>query len=79
MLVPLTDPNHQLAILMIDQIRADQERQLRASARRETGDLYDEAVAPAPRRSAWSRLAIVQRDASGKRTVRIFRAPAPAI
>ena len=78
MLVPLTDPTHHLAMLMIETIRADQQRQLRAS-RRETGELYGDQVQPAPRRSAWSRLAVVQKDASGKRTVRIFRAPAPAI
>ena len=79
MLVPLTDPNHQLAILMLDQIRADQQRQLRSAARPETGDLYDDVPAPARRRHAWSRLATVERGANGKRTIRIFRAPAPAI
>ena len=78
MLVPLTDPNHHLAMLMIETIRADQQRQLRA-AQRETGDLHGDPATPAPRRSAWSRLAVIQKDASGKRTVRIFRAPAPAI
>jgi hypothetical protein len=77
MLVPLTDPNHQLAILMLDQIRADQQRQFRSAARPEAGVLDDEA--PARRRHAWSRLATVERGANGKRTIRIFRAPAPAI
>ena len=50
MLVPLTDPTHQLAVLMHEAIRADRARQLRA-ARLETGDLYDDAQpAPAARR-----------------------------
>jgi hypothetical protein len=78
MLVPLTDPTHHLAMLMLETIRVDQQRQLRA-AQRETGDLYGDPATPAPRRHAWSRLATIERAPNGKRTVRIFRAPAPAI
>jgi hypothetical protein len=78
MLVPLTDPNHLLAALMLETIHADRQRQLRA-ALREREDLDDEAATPAPRRHAWSRLASVERDPNGRRVIRIFRAPAPAI
>ena len=78
MLVPLTDPTHQLTMLMIETIAADQRRQARA-ARVESGDLYDDPPLPAPRRHAWSRIASVERGANGKRVIRIFRAPAPAI
>jgi hypothetical protein len=78
MLVPLTDPTHQLTMLMIEAIRADRQRRARA-ARLEPGDIHDDAVQPAPRRHAWSRIASVERGANGKRVVRIFRAPAPAI
>ena len=78
MLVPLTDPTHQLSMLMIETIAADQRRQARAAAV-ESGDLYDDPPLPTPRRHAWSRLATIERGPNGKRTVRIFRAPAPAI
>jgi hypothetical protein len=75
MLVPLTDPNHQLSMLMIETIIASKRRQAALALR--APDVNPEAEAP--RRRAWSRLATVQRSANGKRAVRIFRAPAPAI
>ena len=75
MLVPLTDPSHQLAMLMIETIIATNRRQ--AALAFHAPDL--DADAPAPRRRAWSRIASIERSANGKRTVRIFRAPAPAI
>ena len=78
MLVTLTDPSHMLAMLMTETITADRRRQARA-ARVESGDLYDDPPLAAPRRHAWSRLATIERGPNGKRTVRIFRAPAPAI
>ena len=75
MLVPLTDPSHQLSMLMIETIIASKRRQAAQALRAPDLDADTEA----PRRRAWSRIATVQRSANGKRAVRIFRAPAPAI
>jgi hypothetical protein len=72
MLIPLTDPNHELARLMIDQIDRSQRRAAHHP------EAPHQPAAPR-RRQGWHRLATLQKDANGRRSIRIFRAPAPAI